>query len=101
MDWKGTIFPIVTLLLGSSVIITVFNGLYSGIVQPVINIKVDHQPFEFGRFGYSDNETPQSSITTSDNITITNYGRDEAKNIKISIYYPDSNIHFRLKSFCE
>ena len=79
-------------LIGSSLIITVVDHFYAGITQPHINIDV---ALEIHLLIISKIRilTPTTNnYSESDKIIITNDGRGTAKELTISLYYPNSHI---------
>ena len=93
MDWKGASIQIISVLIGSSLIITVVDHFYAGITQPHINIDVALQNPFVNNFEYTNTNTPTTNnYSESDKIIITNDGRSTAKELTISLYYPNSHI---------
>jgi hypothetical protein len=84
VEWKGLTIQLVSVLLGSSVIITILSSVYSGINQPHINISIDPQTRGFGVF--SDVNRLDRTLTT----TIVNDGRAAAHNVTVRLDYPDA-----------
>ena len=95
VDWKGAGIQFITVLLGSSLVLTIFNSLYSGITQPNIYIDVlypsvdrdDGLTYPIG-FQSEDRENK----TSHNKIVIGNNGGSTAKDLRITVYYPESDL---------
>jgi outer membrane protein assembly factor BamB len=82
VDFKSSLFPIITSAIGSSLLLFVLNNIVADINQPHIYLQVN----SFS--GHNNNSQQQTKFQT---IAI-NDGRSAATNIRLTLLYPSANI---------
>ena len=81
-DFKSLLFPIITSVIGSGLLLFVLNNIAAEINQPHIYLQVN---------SFSENNSQQQQQTKFQTIAI-NDGRSTATNVRLTLLYPSANI---------
>ena len=81
-DFKSSLFPIITSVIGSGLLLFVLNNIAAEINQPHIYLQVN---------SFSENNSQQQQQTKFQTIAI-NDGRSTATNVRLTLLYPSANI---------
>jgi len=82
-DFKSSLFPIITSVIGSGLLLFVLNNMAAEINQPHIYLQVN----SFGA-----NNSPQQQQQTKFQTIAINDGRSTATNVRLTLLYPSANI---------
>jgi hypothetical protein len=81
-DFKSSLFPIITSVIGSGLLLFVLNNIAAEINQPHIYLQVN---------SFSGNNSKQQQETKFQTIVL-NDGRSAATNVRLTLLYPSANI---------
>lgn len=86
-DWKTSIFQIISTLVGSGLILFVFNNLVADLNQA--NVKIDVEDFDDS---ISSSNSSNSNGQVKFQTVAINNGRSSATNLRLTLSYPNYNI---------
>ena len=82
-DFKPSLFPIITSVIGSGLLLFVLNNIAAEINQPHIYLQVN---------SFSGNDSQQQQEQTKFQTIALNDGRSAATNVRLTLLYPSANI---------
>jgi hypothetical protein len=82
-DFKSLLFPIITSVIGSGLLLFVLNNIAAEINQPHIYLQVN---------SFSENNSQQQQQQTKFQTIAINDGRSTATNVRLTLFYPSANI---------
>jgi len=82
-DFKSSLFPIITSVIGSGLLLFVLNNIAAEINQPHIYLQVN---------SFSGNDSQQQQEQTKFQTIALNDGRSAATNVRLTLLYPSANI---------
>jgi hypothetical protein len=86
-DFKSLLFPIITSVIGSGLLLFVLNNIAAEINQPHIYLQVN----SFSENNSQQQQQQQQQQTKFQTIAI-NDGRSTATNVRLTLFYPSANI---------
>jgi hypothetical protein len=84
-DFKSSLFPIITSVIGSGLLLFVLNNMAAEINQPHIYLQVN-------RFDGNNRQQQQQQQQTKFQTIAINDGRSTATNVRLTLLYPSANI---------